>query len=139
MINHYHMAKHFTLEIADESFTFTRNTEAIAAEAALDGIYVLRTSLPTDTLTQSEVVARYKNLADVERFRELRCDNYSGRQRAASLSQFVAGDFFGGSKLSSSDDIRRELRCRGPVLAPWPAARRERSRRETADPTFRGR
>ena len=60
MINHYNMAKHFTLEITDESFTFTRNTEAIAAEAALDGIYVLRTSLPTDTLTESEVVARYK-------------------------------------------------------------------------------
>ena len=68
VINHYNMAKHFTLEITDESFTFTRNTEAIAAEAALDGIYVLRTSLPTDTLTESEVVARYKNLADVERF-----------------------------------------------------------------------
>ena len=50
VINHYKMAKHFTLEITDESFTFTRNTEAIAAEAALDGIYVLRTSLPTDTL-----------------------------------------------------------------------------------------
>ena len=68
VINHYNMAKHFTLEITDESFTFTRNTEAIAAEAALDGIYVLRTSLPKDTLTESEVVARYKNLADVERF-----------------------------------------------------------------------
>ena len=68
VINHYKMAKHFTLEITDESFTFTRNTEAIAAEAALDGIYVLRTSLPTDTLTQHHVVARYKNLADVERF-----------------------------------------------------------------------
>jgi len=68
VINHYKMAKHFTLEITDESFTFTRNTAAIAAEAALDGIYVLRTSLPTDTLTQHDVVARYKNLADVERF-----------------------------------------------------------------------
>ena len=42
VINHYNMAEHFTLEITDESFTFTRNTEAIAAEAALDGIYVLR-------------------------------------------------------------------------------------------------
>ena len=39
VINHYKMAKHFTLEITDESFTFTRNSEAIAAEAALDGIY----------------------------------------------------------------------------------------------------
>ena len=62
------MAKHFIIEITDESFTFTRNTAAIAAEAALDGIYVLRTSLPEPTLTQHDVVLRYKNLADVERF-----------------------------------------------------------------------
>jgi hypothetical protein len=68
VINHYKMAKHFTLEITDDSFTFTRNTEAIAAEAALDGIYVLRTSLPADTLERDDVVARYKGLEDVERF-----------------------------------------------------------------------
>jgi transposase len=68
VFNHYKMAKHFTIEITDESFTFTRNTEAIAAEAALDGIYVLRTNLPEHTLTQHDVVLRYKNLADVERF-----------------------------------------------------------------------
>jgi Transposase DDE domain len=68
VINHYNMAKHFTLEITDESFTFTRNSEAIAAEAALDGIYVLRTSLPTDTLAEGDVVLRYKGLEDVERF-----------------------------------------------------------------------
>jgi Transposase DDE domain len=68
VFNHYKMAKHFTIEITDESFTFTRNTEAIAAEAALDGIYVLRTNLPEQTLTQHDVVLRYKNLADVERF-----------------------------------------------------------------------
>ena len=68
VINHYKMAKHFPIEITDESFTFTRNHQAIAAEAALDGIYVLRTSLPTDTLTDNDVVLRYKALADVERF-----------------------------------------------------------------------
>jgi len=68
VINHYKMAKHFTLEITDESFTFSGNTEAIAAEAALDGIYVLRTSLPADTLPTDDVVLRYKGLEDVERF-----------------------------------------------------------------------
>jgi len=68
VINHYKMAKHFTLEITDESLTFSRNTEAIAAEAALDGIYVLRTSLPADTLPTDDVVLRYKGLEDVERF-----------------------------------------------------------------------
>jgi hypothetical protein len=68
VINHYKMAKHFTLEITDESFTFTRNHDAIAAEAALDGIYVLRTSLPDDAISTDDVVLRYKGLEDVERF-----------------------------------------------------------------------
>jgi hypothetical protein len=68
VINHYKMAKHFTLAITDESFTFTRNYDAIAAEAALDGIYVLRTSLPEQTLERDDVVLRYKGLEDVERF-----------------------------------------------------------------------
>ena len=73
VINHYKMAKHFTIDITDEAFTFTRNHHDIAAEAALDGIYVLRTSLPTDTLTDDDIVLRYKSLADVERF--FRCLN----------------------------------------------------------------
>jgi transposase len=68
VINHYKMAKHFTTEITDESFTFTRNHDAITAEAALDGIYVLRTSLPDDALATNDVVLRYKGLEDVERF-----------------------------------------------------------------------
>src|SRR5882757_3657404 len=68
VINHYQMAKHFTLAITDESFTFTRNHDAIAAEAALDGIYVLRTSLPADAISTDDVVLRYKGLEDVERF-----------------------------------------------------------------------
>jgi len=68
VINHYKMAKHFTIEITDDSFTFTPNHDAIAAEAALDGIYVLRTSLPEHTLERDDVVLRYKGLEDVERF-----------------------------------------------------------------------
>ena len=66
--NKFKMAKHFDLQITDESFTFTRNQDAIAAETALDGIYVLRTSLPAQTLQRDDVVLRYKDLADVERF-----------------------------------------------------------------------
>jgi hypothetical protein len=68
VINKFKMAKHFTLQITDEAFTFTRNRDDIAAEAALDGIYVLRTSLPDHTLPTDDVVARYKGLEDVERF-----------------------------------------------------------------------
>ena len=66
--NKFKMAKHFDLEITDEAFTFTRNQDSITAEAALDGIYVLRTSLPDDALGRDDVVLRYKDLADVERF-----------------------------------------------------------------------
>ena len=66
--NHYKMAKHFDLQITDDSFTFTRKDDQIAAEAALDGIYVLRTSLPEHALQRDDVVCRYKDLADVERF-----------------------------------------------------------------------
>jgi hypothetical protein len=68
VINRYKMAKHFTTEIADNAFRFTRDQDKIAAEAALDGIYVLRTSLPEQTLTDDDVVLRYKGLEDVERF-----------------------------------------------------------------------
>ncbi len=66
--NKFKMAKHFHLDITDEAFTFTRNQDSIAAEAALDGIYVLRTNLPDHTLGRDDVVGRYKDLADVERF-----------------------------------------------------------------------
>ena len=66
--NKFKVAKHFHLEITDEAFTFTRNQDSIAAEAALDGIYVLRTSLPEHALHRDDVVGRYKDLADVERF-----------------------------------------------------------------------
>ena len=66
--NKFKMAKHFDLHITEEAFTFTRNQDSIAAEAALDGIYVLRTSLPEQALQRDEVVLRYKDLADVERF-----------------------------------------------------------------------
>ena len=69
VINHYKMAKHFDLQITDEALTFSRKTDQIDAEAALDGIYVLlRTSLPQQALTDHDVVLHYKGLEDVERF-----------------------------------------------------------------------
>ena len=46
VVNKYKMAKHFELDLTEESFTYERNAESIAAEAALDGLYVLRTSRP---------------------------------------------------------------------------------------------
>jgi hypothetical protein len=69
----YKVAKHFELQITDEHFAFERKTEQIKAEAALDGIYILRTSLRTDELETAEVVRAYKGLEHVERaFRALK-------------------------------------------------------------------
>jgi hypothetical protein len=68
VINRYKVAKHFTTEITDTSFGYARDQHKIAAEAALDGIYVIRTSLDEPTLDRDEVVLRYKGLEDVERF-----------------------------------------------------------------------
>jgi hypothetical protein len=65
------MAKHFTLDITRASFTFRRNDDTLAAEAALDGIYILRTTVPTTQMDPADVVRAYKNLAHVER--DFRC------------------------------------------------------------------
>jgi hypothetical protein len=65
--NKYKVAKHFELNIADGSFTYRRKTEQIDAEAALDGIYVLRTTCPKDQLTSQAVVRVYKQLKMAER------------------------------------------------------------------------
>jgi hypothetical protein len=67
VVNHYKMAKHFSLEIGEASFSFSRKDVQVAAEAALDGIYVLRTSLGQEALASPEVVSSYKALAHVER------------------------------------------------------------------------
>ena len=61
------MAKHFELTITDTSFSFTRNEASIQKEAALDGFYVLRTSVPAGALDTAAVVSAYKSLAHVER------------------------------------------------------------------------
>jgi Transposase DDE domain len=67
VLDKHKMAKHFTLDIADSRFAFARKTEAIAAEAALDGIYVVRTSLPAAALDDAATVRSYKSLSLVER------------------------------------------------------------------------
>jgi hypothetical protein len=73
VINHYKMAKHFTVTITDDDVAFTRNTAQIDAEAALDGVYVLRTSLKPETLDAAATVKAYKQLAQAERaFRSLK-------------------------------------------------------------------
>ena len=67
VVDRFKMAKHFELDIADDHLAISRRTEAIAAEAALDGIYVLRTSVPAERLDAPDVVRSYKRLSRVER------------------------------------------------------------------------
>ena len=76
VIDKYKVGKHFHRTITDTALTVERRHDQIAAEAALDGVYVLRTSVPADTLDAAEVVAGYKNLANVERdFRIIKVDD----------------------------------------------------------------
>ncbi|ACA57613.1 transposase (plasmid) [Mycobacterium liflandii 128FXT] len=72
----FKMAKHFHLDITDTTLTVTRDQTKIDAEAALDGIYVLRTSVTANELDPAAVVVSYKNLANVERdFRSIKTDD----------------------------------------------------------------
>jgi len=73
VIGRHKMAKHFQIEIADDRFAFCRNQAEIAAETARDGIYVIRTNVPADVMTDPQVVASYKSLSQVERaFRSIK-------------------------------------------------------------------
>jgi len=73
VIDRYKVAKHFELDIGDDHLVVTRLDEAIAEEAALDGLYVLRTSVDAERLESADVVRAYKRLSRVERaFRGLK-------------------------------------------------------------------
>jgi transposase len=73
IINKYKMAKHFDLDIKNDAFSFQRKSDSIAAETALDGIYIIRTSVSTDRMNSADCVRNYKLLVHVERaFRSLK-------------------------------------------------------------------
>jgi len=73
VIGKYKVAKHFDLDIGNASFKYSVNEARVAAEAALDGLYVIRTSVASADMTAEEAVLNYKKLAEVERaFRTLK-------------------------------------------------------------------
>jgi len=75
VINKRKVGKHFIIDISDDGFTWRRDEQKITDEAALDGIYVIRTSLPPDALPAAGAVESYKALENVERvFRGLNTD-----------------------------------------------------------------
>jgi transposase len=67
VVNKYKVGKHFALSIEESGFTFKRLDQQIVAEAALDGLYVIRTSVPKKQMSSAEAVRSYKALAEVER------------------------------------------------------------------------
>lgn len=93
--NTYKMAKHFDVTITNNTLTITRKTTQIDAEAALDGIYVIRTSVPVEDLDAAAVVGAYKNLAHVERdFRTIKVDDLDLRPIYHRLEDRVRSHVF---------------------------------------------
>ena len=94
-VNRHRMAKHFELEITDSAFSYRRKEEAIREEAALDGLYVVRTSVPKEAMTAEETVGAYKSLAHVERaFRSLKTVDLEIRPIHHRLSDRVKAHVF---------------------------------------------
>jgi hypothetical protein len=95
VLNKRKMAKHFELIITDASFTYSRNAASIQKEAALDGFYVLRTSVPLETLDTAAVVSAYKSLSQVERaFRSIKTADLEVRPIHHRLAERVRAHVF---------------------------------------------
>ena len=73
VINHYKMSKHFLITITDDSFSFARDLDKIAAEEELDGLYIVRSNVEPELFDAEQTVTAYKDLAKVERaFRSMK-------------------------------------------------------------------
>lgn len=151
VIARYKVAKHFRLTIGDGVFAYRRDQAAIAAEAALDGIYVLRTSEPETRLSAADTVRTYKGLAQVERlFRTLKGIEVRVRPIRHRDERRVRAHVFlcllsaylewhlrrAWAPLLFDDDTLAPARAtRDPVApaTPTPHAQRKKTTRRTAD------
>jgi transposase len=146
IINHYKMAKHFTLTIRDSHLGWARKEETIQREEELDGIYVIRTSEPLDRLTAGDAVRTYKRLALVEQaFRCLKgidllvrpiCHRTADRVRAhillCLLAYYVEWHLRQAwqSLLFEDEELTADRRRRDPV-ASAPASKSARRKKTT--------
>jgi len=90
VIGRYKMAKHYTLSITEDAFTFTRDQTAIDTETALDGIYLIRTSVSAEQMNAGSVATTYKSLALVERdFRKTTTDDLPARSFTSMLDHLA--------------------------------------------------
>jgi transposase len=95
VINQYKVAKHFALAISDQAFCFQRKPDSIDAEAALDGLYLIRTSVPAAEMDAPDCVRNYKALANVERaFRSLKTVDLKVRPIHHHLADRVRAHIF---------------------------------------------
>jgi transposase len=95
VINRYKVGKHFDLTIHDGHFHFQINTQKMDAEAALDGIYIVRTRLSESLVSAAEAVRSYKRLSQVERaFRSLKTTDLKVRPIFHRLSEQVRAHLF---------------------------------------------
>jgi hypothetical protein len=95
VLGHHKMAKHFCVEIEKDAFSFSRNEASIATEAALDGVYVLRTTIDNGELDTAGVISAYKDLSGVERdFRSMKAIDVDLRPVHHHLSDRVRAHAF---------------------------------------------
>jgi len=152
VLGRFKMKKHFHLEITDDRFRYARDAERIAREAALDGIYVIRTSVAPERLSAEDAVRHYKSLAVVERaFRSFKTVDLKVRPIHHHLAERVRAHVFLcmlayyvewhmretlAPMLFDDDDKLAAQRRRASVVAPaqrsLPALAKARSKR-TAD------
>jgi transposase len=146
------MRKHFELTIEDDSFSYQRLDEQIAEEAALDGLYVVRTSLSQETLSAEQTVSAYKDLSQVEwAFRSLKTvdlqvrpiyhwkdDRIRAHVFLCMLAYYAEWHLRGALSELLFDDHDREAAeaTRESIVSPAPrseAAKRKEQERRTAD------
>jgi transposase len=151
VLGRFKMAKHFRYEITDAAFTFERDPERIEDEAALDGIYVIRTTVPKEQMTAEAAVEAYKSLSQVERaFRSTKTDldvrplhhHTEPRVRAHvflcmlayyvewHLRRSLAPLLFQDHDRANAAEQRTSVVAKAEIS---PAARRKKARRETED------
>lgn len=151
VVNRFKVAKHFQLTIADGVLQWARHTDAIQREAALDGVYVVRTSEDARHCSAEDVVRRYKSLAQVERaFRCLKgidlrirpihhrsADHVRAHILLCMLAYYVEWHMRQSLAplLFADEELARNRRRRDPVAPPEPSAsaQRKKTERVTAD------
>jgi transposase len=151
VLHHYHMAKHFEVQIDDGLCHYARRTASIQREAELDGIYVIRTSEPAERLSAEDTVRGYKNLAVVERlFRTLKSIDILVRPIHHHQEKRVRAHIFLcvlayyvewhmrqalAPLLFDDEELEQNRKTRDPVAPaqPSPTAQQKKARHWTAD------